>query len=164
MYRSLNLAEDLALKQVVTDRFNLPLNERSFAWREALPNETRSPISDILVTKGTTESHFSLADVADAIGNSLTDLLIAREQEEATIFTDANRKFVADVAHSVAAALTRTLEEGNRLRLSEADLYLLIEKALLENDAYDVAKSLAFRSRKTAASTSTPARKRFRSV
>jgi ribonucleoside-diphosphate reductase alpha chain len=145
MYRSLNLAEDLALKQVVTDRFNLPLNDRSFAWREALPNETRSPISDILVTKGTTESHFSLADVADAIGNSLTDLLIAREQEEATIFTDANRKFVADVAHSVAAALTRTLEEGNRLRLSEADLYLLIEKALLENDAYDVAKSLAFR-------------------
>jgi ribonucleoside-diphosphate reductase alpha chain len=145
MYRSLNLAEDLALKQVVTDRFNLSSNDRSFAWREALPNETRSPISDILVTKGTTETHFSLADVADAIGNSLTDLLIAREQEEATIFTEANRKFVADVAHSVAAALTRTLEEGNRLRLSEADLYLLIEKALLENDAYDVAKSLAFR-------------------
>ncbi|HEY8960756.1 MAG TPA: ribonucleoside-diphosphate reductase subunit alpha [Luteolibacter sp.] len=145
MYRSLNLAEDLALKQVVTDRFNLSGNDRSFAWREALPNENRSPISDILVTKGTTESHFSLADVADAIGNSLTDLLIAREQEEATIFTEANRKFVADVAHSVAAALTRTLEEGNRLRLSEADLYLLIEKALLENDAYDVAKSLAFR-------------------
>ena len=145
MYRSLNLAEDLALKQVVTDRFNLSGTDRSFAWREALPNENRSPISDILVTKGTTETHFSLADVADAIGNSLTDLLIAREQEEATIFTEANRKFVADVAHSVAAALTRTLEEGNRLRLSEADLYLLIEKALLENDAYDVAKSLAFR-------------------
>ena len=145
MYRSLNLAEDLALKQVVTDRFNLPVNERSFAWREVVPSEQKNPALDILVTKGTTESHFSLADVAEAIGNSLTDLLVAREQEEATIFTEANRKFVADVAHSVAAALTRTLEEGNRLRLSEADLYLLIEKALLENDAYDVAKSLAFR-------------------
>ena len=145
MYRSLNLAEDLALKQVVTDRFNLPVNERSFAWREVVPSEQKNPVLDIVVTKGTTESHFSLADVAEAIGNSLTDLLVAREQEEATIFTEANRKFVADVAHSVAAALTRTLEEGNRLRLSEADLYLLIEKALLENDAYDVAKSLAFR-------------------
>ena len=31
------------------------------------------------------------------------------------------------------------------MRLSESDLYLLIEKALLENEAYDVAKSLAFR-------------------
>ena len=36
-------------------------------------------------------------------------------------------------------------DDGGRLRLSEADLYLLIEKALLENEAYDVAKSLAFR-------------------
>jgi hypothetical protein len=42
-------------------------------------------------------------------------------------------------------AHAKSLEEGGRLRLSEGDLYLLIEKALVENEAYDVAKSLAFR-------------------
>jgi ribonucleoside-diphosphate reductase alpha chain len=56
-----------------------------------------------------------------------------------------NRKFVSQVAHAVAVSLTVSLEQGGRLRLSESDLYLLIEKALLENEAYDVAKSLAFR-------------------
>jgi ribonucleoside-diphosphate reductase alpha chain len=37
------------------------------------------------------------------------------------------------------------MKDDGRLRLSESDLYLLIEKALVENEAHDVAKSLAFR-------------------
>ena len=90
-----------------------------------------APITDIIVTRGTVDSHFSLEDVADAIGNSLTDLMISRSAEETTIFTEENRQFVSDVAHSVANSLTKSLDEGGRLRLSEADLYLLIEKALL---------------------------------
>jgi ribonucleoside-diphosphate reductase alpha chain len=145
MYHHLNLDEDLALKKVITDRFKLPVNPESYAWRDVLPVDKRTPITDIIVTRGNTESHFSLEDVADAIGNSLTDLLIAREQDEKSIFNDENRKFVSDVAHTVAEALVATLDEGGRLRLSESDLYLLIEKALLQNEAYDVAKSLAFR-------------------
>lgn len=143
MYRSLNLNEDLVLKQVVTDRFSL--SDRGFNWREVLPSEKRRPITDITITRGNTDAHFSLEDVADAIGDSLTDLLISRSEDETSIFSDVNRKFVSDVAHSVASFLTKSLDEGGRLRLSEADLYLLIEKALLENEAYDVAKSLAFR-------------------
>ncbi|MFN9027295.1 MAG: ATP cone domain-containing protein, partial [Akkermansiaceae bacterium] len=86
-----------------------------------------------------------LEDVADAIGDSLADLLIARSEDEKSIFSDVNRQFVSQVAHAVAVSLTKSLESGGRLRLSESDLYLLIEKALLENEAYDVAKSLAFR-------------------
>ncbi len=143
MYRSLNLNEDLALKQVVTDRF--ALTDRGFAWREVLPSEKRNPIPDITITRGNTDTHFSLEDVADAIGDSLADLLISRSEDEKSIFSDVNRKFVSDVAHSVASFLTKSLDDGGRLRLSEGDLYLLIEKALLENEAYDVAKSLAFR-------------------
>ncbi|MBU6171474.1 MAG: ribonucleoside-diphosphate reductase subunit alpha, partial [Verrucomicrobia bacterium] len=107
--------------------------------------EKRAPISDIIVTRGNAESQFSLEDVADAIGDSLADLLIARSEDEKSIFSDVNRQFVSDVAHAVANSLTKSLDEGGRLRLSESDLYLLIEKALLENEAYDVAKSLAFR-------------------
>ena len=143
MFRSLNLNEDLALKQVVTDRFSLA--DRGFAWREVLPSEKRSPLPEITITRGATDTHFSLEDVADAIGDSLADLLISRREDEKSIFSDVNRKFVADVAHSVAAFLTDSLKADGRLRLSEGDLYLLIEKALLENEAYDVAKSLAFR-------------------
>ena len=143
MYRSLNLNEDLALKQVVTDRF--ALTDRGFAWREVLTTENRAPVTDITITRGTTDSHFSLEDVADAIGDSLADLLISRSHDEISIFSDVNRKFVSDVAHSVANSLTKSLDSAGRLRLTESDLYLLIEKALLENEAYDVAKSLAFR-------------------
>jgi ribonucleoside-diphosphate reductase alpha chain len=145
MYRTVNPDEDFLLKQVISDRFALPISDRGYSWREVLPKEKRITNPDIIVTRGTTDSHFSLEDVADAIGNSLTDLLISRSHEDTTIFTEGNRKFVSDVAHSVAASLMRTLEDGGRLRLSESDLYLLIEKALLENEAYDVAKSLAFR-------------------
>ncbi|MGL4399568.1 MAG: ATP cone domain-containing protein, partial [Luteolibacter sp.] len=143
MYRSLNLNEDLALKQVVTDRFSL--TDRGFNWRDVLSVEKRQPVTDITITRGSTDSHFSLEDVADAIGDSLADLLISRQQDEKSIFSDVNRQFVSDVAHSVASSLTKSLDTGGRLRLSEADLYLLIEKALVENEAHDVAKSLAFR-------------------
>ena len=143
MYRSLNLNEDLVLKQVVTDRFSL--SDRGFAWRDVLPTDKRPQFDDIIVTRGNTDSSFSLEDVADAIGDSLADLLISRREDEKSIFSDVNRKFVSDVAHSVANSLTKSLDEVGRLRLSESDLYLLIEKALLENEAYDVAKSLAFR-------------------
>ena len=145
MYRSVNPDEDLILKQVITDRFQLSPADRGFSWREVLPKDDRNPITDIIVTRGNEETSFSLEDVADAIGNSLTDLLIARSEQEESIFSDENRRFVSDVAHSVANSLMKSLDDGGRLRLSEADLYLLIEKALLENEAYDVAKSLAFR-------------------
>ena len=110
-----------------------------------LTQDQRNPITDIIVTRGNEETNFSLEDVADAIGNSLTDLLIARSEQEESIFSDENRRFVSDVARSVANALMKSLDDGGRLRLSEGDLYLLIEKALLENEAYDVAKSMAFR-------------------
>jgi ribonucleoside-diphosphate reductase alpha chain len=145
MYHSIDPAEDLILKQVISDRFAMSVADRGYSWRDVLPTEFRTANPDIIVTRGNTDTHFSLEDVADAIGDSLTDLLISRSEEETSIFTEGNRKFVSDVAHSVAASLMRTLEVGGRLRLSEGDLYLLIEKALLENEAYDVAKSLAFR-------------------
>ncbi|MFV0415563.1 MAG: ribonucleoside-diphosphate reductase subunit alpha [Chthoniobacterales bacterium] len=148
MYSKLTLDEDFQLKQVITDRFTSNGNDDTssrYNWREVLPTDHRQPIPDIVVLRGNKESTFSLEDVADAIGNSLTDLLIARKEKEDSIFSEENRRFVSDVAHAVAGSLTKSLDEGGRLRLSQADLYLLIEKALLENDAYDVAKSLAFR-------------------
>ncbi len=101
-------------------------------------------LPEITVTRHSGEEKlFNLADVADEIGSALTDLLISREEKD--IFNEQNRAFVANVAHSVSTRLLDHIREGHALRLSEYDLSLLIEKALIENDAHDVAKSLVFK-------------------
>ena len=105
---------------------------------------SRPRFPEVIVTRGTgDERQFNLADVADEIGAALTDLLLSREEKN--IFNEENRAFVANVAHSVATRLLDHIREGHGLKLSEYDLSLLIEKALIENDAHDVAKSLVFK-------------------
>ena len=96
------------------------------------------------MTRGSTEQEFSLADVADTIGEALTDLLISRREQADRIFNDENRGFVSSVAFSVAGSLMDQVRRGGQLKLSQNDLYLLIEKALIENDAHDVAKAVVF--------------------
>jgi len=136
MIRKYTIEEDLVLKRIVTT----PREQKpDFAWREILPADE---CPEIKVTRGAEERVFSLADVADEIGNALTDLLLSREEKD--IFNEENRGLVANVAHSVAEKLTEQVAEGRTLKLSENDLSLLIEKALIENDAHDVAKSLVF--------------------
>ncbi len=142
MYRSLSLSEDQALKETVANR---AAASTSFAWREILATAERNPIPEITVTRAGNEEQFSLADVADAIGESLTNLLISRETPEDDIFSEQNRSFVSAVAHRVSKSLMNQVQRGGNLKLSQNDLYLLIEKALIENDAYDVAKSLIFK-------------------
>ena len=67
-----------------------------------------------------------------------------RISAEDRIFNDENRSFVSGVAFSVAKSLMEQVQRGGNIKLSQNDLYLLIEKALIENDAHDVAKSLVF--------------------
>jgi len=140
MIRHISLDEDIALKRLVTT----PREQKpGYAWREALDPDAL-PHPEILVSRRSGEEHaFHLADVADEIGDALTDLLLSREEKD--IFNEENRGFVANVAHSVATRLLEQVREGSGLRLSENDLSLLIEKALIENDAHDVAKSLVFK-------------------
>ncbi|HEY5769953.1 MAG TPA: ATP cone domain-containing protein, partial [Terrimicrobium sp.] len=142
MLRHISLAEDLALKRLATT----PLDQKpGYAWREALGDPSfDTAFPEVIVTRGTgDERQFNLADVADEIGAALTDLLLSREEKN--IFNEENRAFVANVAHSVATRLLDHIREGHGLKLSEYDLSLLIEKALIENDAHDVAKSLVFK-------------------
>ncbi len=140
MYRNLTLAEDQALKNVVIR----PRSEKpDFAWREQIGTPPIN-ISEIIVQNGQQETELSLADIADTVGNALTDLLLARKTEETKIFNETNRHFVSGVAHSVAESLVEQISDSGKLKLTQSDLFLLIEKALIENDAYDVAKSLVF--------------------
>jgi len=140
MIRRISFEEDVALKRLVST----PADQKpGFAWREAIQTALDEPLHpEITVTRNGQEQEFNLEDVADEIGLALTDLLLSREEKD--IFNEENRGFVASVAKSVASLLLGTVKEGNALRLSENDLSLLIEKALIENDAHDVAKSLVF--------------------
>lgn len=140
MYRNLTLEEDVALKNVVTR----PRSEKpDFAWRDQLTTSSKS-VPQVIVVNGMNESELSLEDVADTIGGALTDLLLARQAEEDKIFNEENRHFVSNVAHNVAGFLIEQVTDGGQLKLTKNDLFLLIEKALIENDAHDVAKSLVF--------------------
>lgn len=140
MYKNLSLEEDQALKNVVIR----PSSEKpDFDWREQLGSVAPS-VPQVIVTQGELESELSLADVADTIGKALTDLLLARKAKEDSIFNEENRHFVSGIAHLVADSLMDQVGESGQLRLTRADLYLLIEKALIESDAHDVAKSLVF--------------------
>ncbi|MEC8943063.1 MAG: ribonucleoside-diphosphate reductase subunit alpha, partial [Verrucomicrobiota bacterium] len=144
MYRSITLEEDIALKEVIANRHGDEASCQRFNWRDSLETEHRAPIPEIIVTRAAGEVEFSLADVADTIGEALTDLLLSREEQEDSIYNDANRNFVTGVAFSVAKSLMQQVQRGGAIKLSQNDLYLLIEKALIENDAHDVAKSLVF--------------------
>ena len=140
MYRNLSLEEDQALKNVVTK----PRSEKpDFAWREQL-GSNKVNVPEILVQNGQQETELSLADIADTVGGALTDLLLARQAKEDSIFNEENRHFVSGVAHNVAESLIEQVGDSGKLKLTQTDLYLLIEKALIENDAHDVAKSLVF--------------------
>ena len=147
MIRHISLDEDNALKRLVSTPREL---KPGFCWHEAYELQGASHPGIIVARNNGEEHEFSLANVADEIGEALTDLLLSREEKN--IFNERNRGFVANVAHSVATRLLEQVREGGGLKLSENDLSLLIEKALIENDAHDVAKSLVFkRSARTAA-------------
>ena len=138
MIQKISFEEDLELKRFAST----PKDKKPrFNWRGVV-GEDRPQRADIKVSVAAGERDFDLAEIADTIGVALTDLLLSRQQEE--IFTAANQQFVAHMAESVGRALDASVEQGRALKLSAHDLQILIEKALIENDAHDVAKSLVF--------------------
>ncbi|MEM6911094.1 MAG: ribonucleoside-diphosphate reductase subunit alpha [Verrucomicrobiota bacterium] len=141
MIQRITLTEDLALKRLVAQ----PTTEKpAFAWRDVFGETSSSPEGVVIEDETQGEQTFCLREVADTIGAALTDLLLSREQDD--IFNESNRGFVANVARSVADNIAcQASQHGGAVRLTRSDLYLLIEKALVENDAHDVAKSLIFR-------------------
>ena len=134
------LEYDTLLKQVIENRVSK--GETRFDWSSTLPAGS-SPSSDIVVANNTGEMAFDLNAVAITIGEALTDLLIAKgDEQQSDIFNESNRDFVAETALAVSNSLMSQVEQGGQLRLSHHDLYLLIEKALIEKNRHDIAKSL----------------------
>ena len=152
MFKKYAFEEDLELKRFT----DTPLeNKPRFDWRGVISAE-QFYSSEIRIQTESGEQAFDLAEIAETIGSALTDLLLSRKEDE--IFTEVNQNFVAKVAESVGKVLSSQIEEGKELKLSNHDIHLLIEKALIENDAYDVAKSLVF-ARKGGSGSNTEERK-----
>jgi len=135
MIRNYTFDEDIALKRIVAT----PAEQKQrFNWREVVVDETSHP--EVKIELAGEEREFELAEVAEIIGNALTDLMLSREEND--IFTDKNQAFVAQIAHEVSENIARQIQGKGDITLTDLDINLIIEKALIEHDAHDVARSL----------------------
>ncbi len=138
MITFLSYEEDLALKRYAS----APDDQMPrFNWRSGLADDQLvQPTGAIKIKDEKGHKQFDIAEVADIVGRALTLLLLTRDK--ADIFTEQNREFVANIARAVANKLTEQAADGRSLTLSNRDLHLLIEKALIDHHAHDVARSL----------------------
>ncbi|MBT6462088.1 MAG: ribonucleoside-diphosphate reductase subunit alpha [Opitutae bacterium] len=113
-----------------------------FDWGGLMTGDRWNETNILVAGTGVGETAFSIEEVADTIGSALTNLLLSREEQD--IFSEKNQSFVAKISNLVGERLEKELSDGSSIILSKRDLHHLIEKALIENDAFDVAKSLLF--------------------
>ncbi|PAW81606.1 MAG: ribonucleoside-diphosphate reductase subunit alpha [Opitutia bacterium Tous-C8FEB] len=140
-----SLAHDLALKRTV----HAPVEQKPhYAWRDVIAGQGIT-VPEIVLLCPHGEERFALAEVADTLGKALTNVHLARGEKE--IFTEQNRLWVAKICREVAVHLAELARRQAPVRLSLDALYELIEKTLVDNNAYFVAKSLLLnRARKIA--------------
>jgi len=140
MISRLTFQEDLALKRFA----QAPRSEKPrFDWRGVVADHGETPdAGPVHLQDEAGERELGLAEVADRVGEALTNLLLSRHVED--IFTEDNRRFVAGVSRRVGERLRERVQGGSPLVLSSNDLSLLIEKALIESEAHDVARSFVF--------------------
>lgn len=153
------LAHDLALKETV----HAPLEQKPiYAWRDVLAaKEITLPPIVLLCPHG--EERFDMTEVADTLGKALTNVCISQGEKE--IFTDKNRAWVAQICRELAGNLNEMGRKHNPVRLTLSGLYELIEKTLVDNNAYMVAKSLLLnRSRKLSVSRESAAQSAIRVI
>ena len=143
-YRNSSLQQDILLQRYVDE----PEDARpGFNWAEALGEDDFSTSREVRLSTPQGEKELLFTEVAEAIGKALTSLIRVKsetEKNEAEVFTAENREFVARITREVAVHLEKLIEAGEAGRLSIQDLNLQIEKALVENSAYDVARSFVF--------------------
>lgn len=135
--RTSALKQDLALKKIVQDNYQL---KSKFNWREVLTDDRLvQPDLKLESQEGTVD--IDLADIADMVGNALTNLLASREDQD--VFNEKNQQFVANITREVGKHLLDIPQvAGSAHSISQRALNLEIEKTLVDHNAHDVAKSL----------------------
>jgi len=130
------LEEDQLLKQHAlrsrggeTSRFN---------WADVVSDQR--PMN-VKLRSGEVEKDLSPAEVAEIVGDALTTLFLSRDRED-DIFSKENCALVAESTVKVAEVLRALTERKKSQEVSQEELHLAIEKALVRQQAYDVARSL----------------------
>jgi len=131
-----NLEEDLALKRFVSiDRDQKP----EFDWRQGVElQDSERPKIHVVTHEG--ESTFDLSEIMDTIGTAFANVRLSRNEKD--VFTDKNRSWVKRIASQVCERLLEKSEATRESRFGLGEVYDLIERTLVENNAYDVAKSM----------------------
>lgn len=142
-----NLEEDLALKRLVSISREKKLD---YDWREGAQAKDVPEESKIHVVTHEGEATFDQSEIMDTIGNALANVLLSKNEKN--VFTEKNRGWVQEVAKQVCGKLEDKSASTRETRFNLAEVYEVIENTLVENDAYEVAKSMLMnRQRKLAA-------------
>ena len=118
---------DQAMKRFL----NLPEGSNP-AWAKSV-EDVQVDLPEIEVIDGEAHRAFSLAEVAEMVGRSLSRWLKAKGQD--SIFTETNRRWVARICTEVGRNLARQALAERPLRLKIEDLQTLVEKTLVDNNA-----------------------------
>lgn len=134
MRKRIQFEDDIALKRCAHIE-----SKPRFNWSHVL-GEGHYDLSGIEDQFRNTEQSINLSNIAEIIGHALTDLLLARKQQD--IYNEQNQKFVAQIACEVAKVLSQKSNSHGIHEFSDYDVNLIIEKVLVEKNAHDVALSL----------------------
>ena len=136
---TINLPEilrDLEIKRAAL----LPEDEKPRFDGGAAVHGMESPELDVRIVGRDSEQPFQPVLAATIVGNALATFHFARGNKE--VDTDENRTFVRDTTQRVVARLARLGETGREARLTDYDLSVLVEAALIEKGAFEIAKAL----------------------
>lgn len=136
-----HVEEDLQLKAFAR---STPESKPRYNWADEAV--TPQSVSSIPVVDRGQQKSFSAGDIATMIGEALTDLMLSRQEDE--IFTDKNRRLVRQIAQMVSTELagkSRGAGEEDRFPVSAGEVTRIIERALIRNNAYDLARSIIVR-------------------
>ena len=138
-----HIDEDLQLKQFARSGAD---TKPRFDWTPQNLSGTAAPAAIPVSTAAGESRIYTTGDIATMIGDALTDLMLSRQEQE--IFTEKNRRLVTQIATLVSTDLTarsRGTGEEERTTVSANDITRLIERALVRNNAYDLARSIITR-------------------
>lgn len=116
-----------------------------FQWAELAQASPEFPSSRLYVDANGERASLDVSEIAEMVGKAVTDLALSRNQDN--IFTEENRELVAGISKAVSRDIINRLQNEDSsaaLVLSKAELTSLIERALVRQNAHDVAKSLLF--------------------
>ncbi|MDF1812119.1 MAG: ribonucleoside-diphosphate reductase subunit alpha [Verrucomicrobiales bacterium] len=116
-----------------------------FEWGELAGENPDLPLSRLFVDVDGERADFNISEIAEMVGKAVTDLALSRKQDN--IFSLENQQLVAAISSSVSMDIINRLkneESTAAIVLSKIELTTLIERALVRQNAHDVAKSLLF--------------------